>query len=98
MVLPNAILALYYGWRGKPEVVFTSQVSDGHICIPLCVGVFALYRTLIVPSFFLLGVKLLLAATLLHILFVVLFGKLPRIIGWLLFGIYGVFLWKGLPG
>ncbi len=96
MVLPNAILAIYYGWRGRPEVVFTSQVSDGHICIPLCVGVFALYRTLVVPSFFLLGVQLLLVATLLHILFVVLFGKLPRAMGWALMGIYAVFLWKGL--
>jgi cation:H+ antiporter len=96
MVLPNAILALYYGWRGRPEVVFTSQVGDGHICIPLSVGVFALHRTLPVPSFFQIGIQLLLVATLLHIFFVVIFGKLPRVMGWVLIGIYTLFLWNGL--
>jgi hypothetical protein len=50
MVLPNAILALYYGWRRKPEVVYTSQVGDAHICIPLCVGIFALHQTLELPA------------------------------------------------
>ncbi len=98
MILPNAILALYYGWRGKPEVVFSSQVGDGHICIPLCVGVYALYHTLVVPKFFELGIQLLIVATALHILFIVLFGKLPRLFGWVLLGIYTVFLWKGLIG
>ena len=43
-VLPNALLAFYYGWRGNPEVVYTSQVGDGHISIPLCIGIYALYR------------------------------------------------------
>ena len=42
-VLPNALLAFYYGWRGNPEVVYTSQVGDGHISIPLCIGIYALY-------------------------------------------------------
>jgi len=52
MVLPNGLLAFYYAWRGNPEVVYTSQVGDGHICIPLCIGLYALYRPLEVPQLF----------------------------------------------
>ena len=33
MVLPNGLLAFYYAWRGNPEVVYASQVGDGHISI-----------------------------------------------------------------
>src|SRR5688572_29755723 len=40
MVLPNALLALYFGATRRAEVVYTSQIGDGHICIPLCIGVF----------------------------------------------------------
>src|SRR5437773_1313334 len=25
MVLPNGLLALYYGWKGRPEIVYTTQ-------------------------------------------------------------------------
>lgn len=97
MVLPNAILALYYGWRGKPEITYSSQVGDGHICIPLCVGVYALYHPLIVPAFFQAGVVILLGATAVHFLCVALFGQLPRIAGLALLGGYGWFLYHGLP-
>ena len=96
MVLPNAVLAFYYGWRKQPEVIYTSQVSDGHICIPLCVGVYALYRTLYVPSFFRTGIVLLVGATALHISWVLAFGRLPRFMGWVFVGIYGYFLYTGL--
>jgi len=51
MVLPNAMLAMYYARRGNPEVVYTSQVGDGHISIPLSVGDLYLYRTIQVPAF-----------------------------------------------
>ncbi len=44
-VLPNAMLAVYYAWTRRPEIVYTSQVGDGHICIPLCIGIFALFKT-----------------------------------------------------
>jgi len=44
MVVPNAILAVYYAWTKRPEVVYTSQVGDSHICIPLCIGIFALFN------------------------------------------------------
>lgn len=96
MVLPNAILALYYGWRGKPEVIYSSQVGDGHICIPLCIGIYALYHTLHVPAFFQTGVIILGAATALHFVVVAVFGGLPRFVGLALLGAFGVFLWKGL--
>jgi len=95
MVVPNGLLALYYGWARRPEIIYTSQVGDGHICIPLCVGIFALYRTLAVPAFFQSGVLLLVGATLVHFFFVALFGHLPRFMGWLMVAAYGVFLYKG---
>jgi len=96
MVLPNGLLALYYGWRGNPEIVYTSQVGDGHICIPLCVGIFALHQTVAVPAMFETGMLLLFGATILHVLCVALFGGLPRIVGWVCVGAYCVFIWKGL--
>jgi cation:H+ antiporter len=98
MVLPNAVLAFYYGWRRQPEVVYTSQVGDAHISIPLCLGVYALYHTLAMPAFFQTGMFLLLGATGVHILFVLIFGQLPRLAGFALIGGYGYFLWKGLLG
>ena len=96
MVLPNALLALYYAARRRPEVVYSSQIGDGHICIPLCLGVFALFRPIPTPDFFALGVWLLLGAAAVHFLFLTLFSKLPRFIGALLVVAYGVFVWKGL--
>lgn len=96
MVLPNGILAFYYAWRGNPEVVYTSQIGDGHICIPLCIGVYALYRPITAPAFFQVGLFILLGAALFHFIMVALFGRLPRIMGWVLTAAYGVFLYKGL--
>ena len=96
MILPNALLAFYYAWRGNPEVVYTSQVGDGHICIPLCIGIFALYHPIEIPGFFYTGIGILLAAAAVHFVFIVLFGRLPRFVGWLLTAAYGIFLYKGL--
>jgi cation:H+ antiporter len=96
MVLPNGLLAFYYARRGNPEVVYTSQVGDGHISIPLCIGIFALYHTIQVPPFFQIGVLILLGAAVLHLLFIGIFGRLPKLMGWILTGAYGVFLYKGL--
>jgi len=98
MVLPNAVLAFYYGWRKQPEVVYASQVGDAHVSIPLCLGVYALYRPMAMPAFFQTGMFLLLGATAVHMVFVALFGRLPRIVGFALVGSYGYFLWKGLLG
>jgi cation:H+ antiporter len=96
MVLPNALLALYYGWRGQPETVYASQVGDSHVSIPLCIGIFALYHTMDVTPFFNTAMSILLGVTLVHFLCVAIFGQLPRIVGLLLLAAYGVFLYKGL--
>lgn len=98
MVLPNAVLAFYYSWRKQPEVVYTSQVGDAHISIPLCLGIYALFHPMNIPAFFHTGMLILLGATLVHFLFVVVFGRLPRIAGLALILAYGYFLWKGLLG
>ncbi len=96
MVLPNALLAFYYSWRGQPETVYASQVGDAHVSIPLCIGIYALYRTMVFGPEFQLGMFILLGATLVHFLCVAMLGQLPRVVGWVLVAAYGVFLYKGL--
>ena len=96
MVLPNALLAFYYGWRKQPEVVYASQVGDAHVSIPLCLGIYALCHPLVLPPFFHTGMLILLGATLVHFFCVAAFGRLPRIVGVVLVAAYGWFLWKGL--
>ncbi len=96
MVVPNGLLAFYYARRGNPEVVYTSQVGDGHICIPLCIGIFSLYHPIQAPPFFETGLIILLVTAALHFAVVGLFGRLPRLFGWLLTAAYGVFLYTGL--
>jgi cation:H+ antiporter len=97
-VLPNALLAFYYSWRGQPETVYASQVGDAHVSIPLCIGIYALYHSMVMPAYFHVSMLILLGATLVHLLCVMLFGQLPRIVGWVLVAAYGVFLYKGLLG
>jgi cation:H+ antiporter len=96
LVLPNAGLALYYGWKRQPEVVYTSQVGDGHICIPLCVGIAALFRPIQMPPVFESAVIILAGAVVIHTLVVLIFGQLPRFMGWLLTAVYAFFLYQGL--
>jgi len=98
MVLPNAVLAFYYAWRQQPEVVYTSQVGDAHVSIPLCLGIYALYHPMLMPAFFQTAMLLLLGATVVHMIFVAVFGRLPRLVGWGLVIAYGYFLKKGLLG
>lgn len=98
MVLPNAVLAFYYGWHKQPEVVYTSQVGDAHVSIPLCLGIYALYQPMDMPVFFHTGMEILLGSTLVHLFFVALLGRLPRLVGLALFAAYLYFLWKGLLG
>jgi cation:H+ antiporter len=95
MVLPNALLAIYYAATKRAEVVYSSQIGDGHICIPLCIGVFAIFRPIPMPEFFELGMWLLLGAAAVHFLCVAVFGKLPRVVGAALVIGYAVFVWKG---
>ena len=96
MVLPNALLALYYGWRGRPDIIYSSQIGDGHICIPFCVGIYALYHPITLPAFFQLGVFTIVGCVLVHFVFVAIFGQLPRWMGWFFTGLYGYFLYRGL--
>lgn len=96
MVLPNAILALYYGAKRRADVVYASQIGDGHICIPLCVGLYALASPLALPPFFETGILILGGALALHFLLVLLIGRLPRLVGVTLLGAYSWFLYQGL--
>lgn len=96
MVLPNALLALYYGKRGRPDVVYTSQVGDGHICIPLALGLFAVIRPMDIPDFLNLGVAILCGAVMVHLILVAWLGRVPRLVGAALAASYAVFLVLGL--
>ena len=96
MVLPNALLALYYGWKRRPDIVFSSQVGDGHICIPLCLGLAALIKPLPVPKFFEAAALVIGAAAVVHFLCVATLGRLPRFMGAVMIAGYGWFLYAGL--
>ena len=96
MVLPNALLALYYGWKRRADVVYSSQVGDGHICIPLCIGLSALYHSIKVPEFFSFALILLSVVAVVHVVLIGLWGRLPRWMGGVLILGYGVFIYKGL--
>jgi cation:H+ antiporter len=96
MVLPNALLALYYGWKRQADIVYSSQVGDGHICIPLCIGLSALFHSIEVPEFLSFALILLAISAVVHVLLVGLVGRLPRWIGGALIIAYGVFVYKGL--
>ena len=96
MVLPNGMVALYYAKSRRADVVYTSQIGDGHICIPMCVGLFALFKTIQVPPHLNLSVSIIIGAGLLHFAFVAFWGRLPKAAGLILAGAYGFFLYKGL--
>ncbi len=96
MVLPNAFLALYYTHVGRQDIVLSSQIGDGHICIPMCIGLFAMFNSIQVPGFFQTGTLIILGAAAVHFLCIALMGRLPRIAGIGLIGGYGYFLYAGL--
>lgn len=96
MVLPNALLAVYWGWKRRADVVYSSQVGDGHICIPFCIGLFAMVQPVNVSAGFQSGLLLLLGAAVLHAFSLMVAGGLPRWAGALLVAAYGWFLWNGL--
>ncbi len=96
MVLPNALLALYWGWKRRTDVVYSSQVGDGHICIPLCLGILALLVPVGVPPLFVTGLFLIGGAVIVHAFCLLAFGGLPRWVGAVLLGAYGWFVWTGL--
>lgn len=96
MVLPNALLAFYYGAKNRMDVVYTSQSGDAHICIPLCIGIFAAFRTIPVGEFLQTSLLILMGLCIAHLLFVVAVGRLPRLVAALFLLAFGCFLWAGL--
>jgi cation:H+ antiporter len=96
MVVPNALLALFYAARRRADIALASQVGDGHICIPLCLGLAALMAPLKVPAFFETGLAILVGTAIVHAVCVWLADGLPRWMGWILIGAYAVFLTAGL--
>jgi cation:H+ antiporter len=96
MVLPNAILALYWGWRRRADVVYSSQVGDGHICIPLCLGLFAVMKPMPMPAIGNQALIILLLSAALHANFLLTHGGLPRWAGGVLTIAYGWFVYTGL--
>lgn len=96
MVLPNALLALYWGMKRRADVVYSSQVGDGHICIPLCLGLLAVLTPVAVPPFFMTGLLLIIGVIITHGAFLLLFGGLPRWAGGVFLAAYAWFVWAGL--
>ncbi|HVR37373.1 MAG TPA: sodium:calcium symporter [Methylomirabilota bacterium] len=98
MVVPNALLALYYGWKRRPDIIYSSQVGDGHICIPLCIGIAACYTPITVPSITDPGLLILAASAIVHFALVLAFRNPPRLAGILLTLIYTLFVYRGWIG
>jgi cation:H+ antiporter len=96
MVIPNAFLALYYAYIGRQDIVLTSQVGDGHICIPMCIGLFAVFNTIQIPDSFQTGSYLILGAGAVLFLSIAALGRIPRLVGGGLIGAYAFFLYNGL--
>ena len=96
MVLPNALLAFYYAARKRADIAYASQVGDGHICIPLCLGLCALVQPLAVPPIFNTGLAILVGAALVHALCIAFARELPRWMGWPLLAAYAWFVGAGL--
>jgi cation:H+ antiporter len=96
MVLPNAVLALYYGARRRADVVYASQVGDGHICIPLCVGLYAIAQPMQLPPMFQNGLRVLGGALAVHLIFVGTLGRMPKPMGWVFVAAYSWFVYTGL--
>lgn len=96
MVLPNAFLAMYYSHIRRQDIVLSSQIGDGHICIPMCIGLFAVFNPIQVPAFFQTGIFVILGAGAIHFLSIALLGRVPRFMGFGLIGAYAFFLYKGI--
>jgi cation:H+ antiporter len=95
MVLPNGLLAVYYAAAGRADIVYSSQAGDAHICIPMCIGLYALFSPMQVPQFIQTGTVFLLAAALVHFTCVLILRRLPRIVAAGLVVVYGVFVYQG---
>lgn len=98
MVLPNALLAFFYAARRRADIAYASQVGDGHICIPLCLGLSAMLNPITLPPFFETGIIILGAATVIHLACVLVADGLPRWMGWPLVAAYVWFVAAGFGG
>jgi cation:H+ antiporter len=96
MVLPNALLAAYYAYKGRNDIVVSSQVGDGHICIPMCIGLFALFQPIVTPEYFETGLLIILAAGAVQFICIATVGRLPALFGWALAGVYAGFMYAGV--
>jgi cation:H+ antiporter len=96
MVVPNALLAFFYAARGRADIAYASQVGDGHICIPLCLGLSAMMNPMAIPPFFETGIAILVGASAVHGISVLAANGLPRWMGWPLIASYAWFLGAGL--
>lgn len=96
MVVPNAFLALYYTHINRQDIVLSSQIGDGHICIPMCIGLFAVFNPIQVPAFFQTGAYIILGAGVIHFLCIAILGRIPRFMGFGLIAGYAFFLYRGL--
>ena len=87
---------MYYARTGRQDIVVSSQVGDSHICIPMCIGLFALFNGIQLPAQFQLGMQVILGAAAVHFLCIATLGRVPRLVGVGLLGGYGLFLYQGL--
>ncbi len=94
MVIPNGMLAFYYSAIGRSDIAYSSQIGDAHICIPMCIGIYAVFLPVDIPASFETGVWILLGAILVHLFFLGALGRLPRVVGALLTGSYVIFIFN----
>jgi cation:H+ antiporter len=95
MVLPNGFLAVYYTLVNRADIAYSSQIGDCHICIPLCIGIFALFSPIHIPPSFETAVYCIMGAGSGLFLLTAFFGRLPRWAGAVLMGLYAFFIYKG---
>ncbi|MDY0220516.1 MAG: hypothetical protein RBR67_05225 [Desulfobacterium sp.] len=98
MVVPNALLAFYYSAKGRPDIAYSSQIGDCHICIPLCIGISAIFSPIAIPPTFEMGASIIMGAGILLFICTALLGRLPRIMGAGLALSYSIFLYRGILG
>jgi cation:H+ antiporter len=96
MVVPNGLLACYYAYAKRADIVYSSQIGDGHICIPMCIGLFVLFSQIQIPQYLDLSVLIIVSACIVHFLCVGFLGRLPRAIGLACVVAYGYFVYTGL--
>jgi cation:H+ antiporter len=96
MVLPNALLAFYYGSRDRMDVVYTSQSGDAHICIPLSLGLFAVFRPIVTSLFLQHALLLLMGLCIVHLFAVLALGRLPRFVAVGFLAAFGYCIWMGM--